>query len=256
VDNTPSYFARVYSHHKDIAEQDRQNQDEPIDLDRDSTQFVTQKILLKRDRVWASNYFTTGVWSNTDQTGVAAAPGANQFLQWNQAAATPIDDIKNRALQMWSITGFRPNKLVVGPRVYRVLSDHATIVDRIKYSGGVSPGSPAVITPQAIAAILGVDEVVVPGGVVNTAIKGAADAIDFIFGKAALLVYANPSPSILMPSAGYTFLWTGMSGGANGARIKKWWMDEIESDRVEGEMAFDLKAVATDCGQFFTAAIA
>ncbi len=254
VDNTPNYFANVYAYHKDVAEQDRLNADSPIDLDRDSTSFVAEKLLIRKDRVWAANYFATSIWGNTDQTGVSSSPSTNQFLQWNDAASDPIDTIKARALTIASITGYRPNVIVLGPRVWRVLSDHAMILDRIKYMGSAT--NPAVVTQQAMAAIFELEKILVPWGVYNSAVKGATNAIDFIFGKSALLLYANPSPSILMPSAGYTFIWTGMGGSNNGARIKKWYMDEIESDRIEGQMAFDHKVVASDCGQFFASAVA
>jgi hypothetical protein len=254
VDNTPNYYCRVYAHHKDVAEQDRLNQDQPINLDRDATEFVAQKLLIRRDRVFAANYFAPSIWGNTDQTGVSSSPSSNQFLQWNDAASDPIANIKDRAIEMESVTGFKPNVLCLGPRVFRVLEDHAMLLDRVKYTGGNE--RPAKVSAQAMAAIFGVDRVVVPGGVYNSAAKGATAAVDFIFGKGALLVYANPRPSILMPSAGYTFLWTNMSGGRDGARIKKWWIEEIESDRIEGEMAFDLKIVNSDCGQFFASCVA
>jgi len=80
--------------------------------------------------------------------------------------------------------------------------------------------------------------------------------VDFIFGKGALLAYANPAPSILMPSAGYTFLWTGLYGGEDGYRVTKWWEQRIKSYRIEGETGFDHKVVASDMGQFFDQCIA
>ena len=77
--------------------------------------------------------------------------------------------------------------------------------------------------------------------------------MNFIFGdEQALLTYSERSPGIMKPSAGYTFSWTGMRGaGANGGRIKRFRMEHLESDRVEIEMAFDQKQVASDLGAFF-----
>ena len=65
-------------------------------------------------------------------------------------------------------------------------------------------------------------------------------------------MYSNPSPSLLTPSGGYTFAWTGLFGGAAaGARIKRFRMEALASDRIESEMAWDQKLVAPELGVFF-----
>lgn len=249
---TDSYFCDVWAVHKDIADQDRANQDSPIiDLDRDATEFITRDLLLRRELSWVNAYFKTGLWANTDQTGVAAAPGANQFLQWNQTAATPIEDISAQRLVIGEKTGYKPNTLVLGPRVYETLKNHPEFTDRIKYT------QTGIVTPALIAAVLDIDQVLIPAAIQNTALEGAADAFSFIYSKSAFLAYAAPSAGILQPSAGYTFNWTGYLGaGAGGNRMKRFRMEQIASDRLEAEIAFDQKVVATDLGVFFATAIA
>ena len=56
---------------------------------------------------------------------------------------------------------------------------------------------------------------------------------------------------------GYTFLmWVGLFGaGALGTRILRFRMEHLKSDRVEGEMAYDQKVVAAECGAFMTGVI-
>lgn len=251
IDNTPSYFARKYGYHKDITEEDRANSDAPLNPDQDAMEFITQKLLIKRERIWAANYFTTGVW--TDKTGVASAPAANQFLQWNDANSTPILDIKEQKTAVLGGTGFEPNVLVLGAEVYDQLCEHPDIVDKIKYS------QKGVVTPDLLAGILDIPKILVAKAVVNTAARGATDAVGFIHGKGALLVYAAPRPAIKMPSAGYSFAWTGLLGaGAFGNRISRIempWLGE-GTERIEGEMAFDMKVVAADLGVYFATAVA
>lgn len=250
VDNTPTYFADVFAVHKDVDDQTRANADAPIVLDRDATEYVTQQLLLKREKTWATTNFTTGVWG-TDLTGVAAAPAAGQFLQWNDAASTPVEDITNEGVNIASLTGFRPNVLVLSPRVFNTLKNHPDILDRIKYT------QRGVVTADILAGLFEVDRVLVPWGVENLAAEGLAGDFNFIFGKHALLVYSNPRPSILQPSAGYTFTWSGLLGaGAAGNRVKSFRMEHLSADRIEGEMAYDQKVVAADLGTFFSNAIA
>jgi hypothetical protein len=251
---TDNYNAEVRAVHKDIADQDRANQDSPIiDLDRDATVFITRDILLRRELDWVTKYFATGIWhgANPDQTGVAAAPAANQFLQWNQSASTPIEDITAQRLRIAETTGYNPNTLVLGPRVWEKLKNHPEFLDRIKYT------QKGIVTTDLLAATLDIERVLIPMVVNNTAADGATDSFGFGYGKAALLCYAAPSPGVLQPSAGYTFSWTGYLGAsAGGSRIKRFRMEELASDRVEAELAYDQKVVSQDLGVFFTAAVA
>lgn len=267
VDSTPSYFADPWALHKDIDDQLRANADEPLDFDRDTTLYLSQQALINREVQWAANYFTTGLWTGAavDVTGVSASPAGNSVLQWNDPNATPIVDIRGYATRVQQATGFRPNKLVLGRQVWDKLEDHPTITDRIKY--GASPGAPAIITKQAVAALAEIDDVVVMESIKNTGNEAdaqntagtpnAGEVSAFIGGKAALLVYANPTPSIMQPTGGYTFSWTGLLGAGNmGQRISRFRMEHLKADRVEIEMSYAQKLVAAELGVFFNTLIA
>jgi hypothetical protein len=90
----------------------------------------------------------------------------------------------------------------------------------------------------------------------NTAKKGKTDSMSLMYGKHAMLAYANPSPSIDQPSAGYTFSWKGYFGAsASGLRIKQFRIEPKEVDRIEGEMATDMKITAADLGAFMYRAV-
>lgn len=248
--STETYAAIVYAIHKDVDDQLRANADPAVDPDADATEWVTRQLLLKRERVWADAFFKTAVWTG-DQTGVAATPGANQFLQWNDVNSNPIEDIKAQIIAVQKRTGFRPNVLVLGPETHNKLSDHPDVVDRIKYT------ERAIVTADLLAALFGVERVVIPAAIENTALEGAADSLAFIYSKAALLVYAAPRPSLLQPSGGYIFGWTGYAGAAAfGGRVLSFRMDALKADRVEGELAFAAKLVSADLGAFFATAVA
>src|SRR6185503_16208196 len=70
---TDTYFAHLYAFHQDIPDQVRSNADVPINLDQEATAFVTLKALIKREKLFVSKFFGTGIWT-TDITGVASAP--------------------------------------------------------------------------------------------------------------------------------------------------------------------------------------
>lgn len=244
LDNTPTYFARVYAFHKDIPDQVRSNADAVLSPDREATEYVTHKALIKREKLFAANYFVTGVWTNETTPGNL----------WDTASGTPIEDVRGAKRTVLESTGFEANTLVLGKAVYDALVDHPDIVDRIKY--GQTPGQPAMANIEALMKLLEIERILVMKAIENTAKEGAAASHSFIGGKHALLCYSAPRPGIMTPSAGYTFSWTGFLGaGQEGNRIKRFRLEREESDRVEIQMAFDPKLVAADLGYFFLSVV-
>jgi len=247
---TDNYSADVWAVHKDIDNQTESNTDAPLNLRTDATNWCSLQALLRKDKVWVANYFTTSKWTG-DQTGVAAAPGANQFLQFDQSTSDPFKTIELSRIAIKNRTGYYPNTLVMGAQVWSILKNHATLLDRIKYT------QTGIVSMDLLAGALGLDRVLVASGVENTANEGATASYSFIAGKSMLLVYSAPNPSLMEPSGGYTFSWTGLEGaGAFGNTISTLPAPLIKSERVELEMAFDQKLVAADMGVFFASAIA
>jgi len=245
-----TYYASVYAVHKDLDDQTRANQDAQFNLDRDAVEWVTMNLMIKRDAIFVSKYLVAGVWGR-DRTGVAGVPAGLQFKQWDQAGSTPIDDILAERLIIKQTTGFVPNTLVLGAQVMQTLLRHPTVIELIKYT---QTGIP---TEDLLAGLFRVDRVVDADTVENIAPEGGAFSASFQVGKVALLCYSAPSPGLLRPSAGYIFGWTGLLGsGAVGSTISKFRMPAIKSDRVEGEMAWDMKLVGADLGTFWSAAVA
>lgn len=247
VEASDPYYCRIWSFHNDVTEQDRANFDDPLDADRDATDFVSQKMLLKRETQWAQRYFQPSVWT-TEIEGSASTEDATHTLKWTNPASDPISVITRQAVVMAEKTGYKPNKLVLSPYAYNALCNHEVILDRIKFT------QKGLVTADLLASLFGVDEVLVAWGIVNNAAHGDDENMQFIMGKHALLCYANPRPGLKKPSAGYIFTWTGYAGAsAFGSRIVRLPMDMLGlgTERIEGEIAFDAKIIAQDLGVFF-----
>lgn len=258
VDNTPSYYCDVWGVHHDVHDQIRANADSVIAPDRDATNLLSMQALLRKEVSWASSFFTTGIWT-TDITGVASSPTGSQRLQWNDANSDPIKDISDGKRVVNESTGFEPNKLTMGRAVYDALKLHPDIVDRIKYGGQAASGSgnPARVNVQSLAALFEVEEILVMNAIRNTANEGQTNAHSYIGGKNALLTYSPGSAGLQVPSAGYTFSWTGYLGASDrGARVSSFRMPHLKSDRVELEMSFQQKLIAADLGYFFATIVA
>lgn len=245
VANDP-YYCKKHAFHKDVTPEERANYDEPLNADVDASDFVSQKMLIRREMQWASNYFKTGVWGK--EISGAASAGTGQVVYWDEATSDPIGDITGESVAMASVTGYKPNTLVLSPYVFNALKNHEDILDRIKYT------QKGIVTADLLATLFEVEHVYVAWSVVNSAIKGASDSVNFIMGKHALLCYSNPAPALKKPSAGYIFAWTGLDGsGSYGNRIVRLPMDMLGlgTERIEGEIAFDAKKICADLGTFF-----
>lgn len=251
--STAPYYAPVYAFHKDVGPQTRANTDVPLNADRDATIFVTERMLLKREILVCAKALAVSTW-----TGSSTSGDFTPSPQWNLANSTPIEDITTQTWAIQATTGKFPNRFILGPRVWQVLSNHDEVIQRIKYT------QRAVVTTDLLASLIappGVDDfqVLVAAAIINNAAQGAADSFGYIAPtKDALLLYSAPSPGIMVPSAGYIFTWTGLLGsGAFGSRISQIPipLHGIGTVRIEGELAFSTNVIGTDLGAFFLNAV-
>ena len=244
-----SYMCEVWAFHKDIDAQTEANYDEPLDANRDATEFVTQRLLLKRDKLFIDNFLTTSVWDNDKQGG----DGTNDFEEWNDFTnSDPIGDVTGWRRAVKKETGLKPNKLLIGGLVWDKIKDHPDILERIKYTREALN-----INPSLVARAFDLDDIVIAEAIEATNNEGATAAYDHMVGKQGLLYYQPSRPTILQPAAGYIFAWTGYAGSnAYGIAVDSFYMRNIKSRRIEGEMAFDIKKVGADLGVYLYDVIA
>lgn len=254
VDSNNTYFADVRASRHDIPLQTLANADAALNLEQAGAQLVTHQLLIEKEVDWTSSFFTTGVWT-TDVTGVASSPASGEVIQWSDATSSdPIGDIRTAIDTIEESTGFTPNTLVLGKQVFSALIDNPDIVDRVKYSGGVGNANPASVNEQTLAQLFGLDRVMISRAIQNTAAEGLTNSHSFIAGKNALLTYVPENPGLLTPTGGYTFSWRGFLNQTNdfGMATKRYSIDELEAEVIEGQMAYDHKLVSGDLGYFWS----
>jgi len=249
--STGTYSADVWAFHKDVGDQTVANADAPLNPLREATEFVTRRLLLRKEIQFVSDFFTTGVWAD-DVTGVAGAPSSGETKQWSDySSSDPINDIEAGKSEILSSTGMEANTLVLGYEVFRQLKNHPDLVDRIKYT------SSQTITEDMLARMFDLDRVLVAKAVKATNNEGASEAYSFAYGKSALLCHTASAPGLLTPSAGYTFAWTGVSGGIGSTiGVSSFRMESLKAERVEAEMAFENKVIGADLGYFWNTIVA
>lgn len=243
------YYCRKYAYHYDITEEERVNYDKPLDVERDTVEWLGHKMLLKREIDFASKFFKTGVWKN--DTNKSAD-------KWSSQTSDPVKDVNNAMLEMAEETAVKPNFAIMSPDVFYALKNHEGIMDRIKYT------QKGIITLDLIASLFELDRIFVPWAVYNDEAQvpkmtEPADSetkinMNFIYKGCMLLGHCAGRPSLKAPTAGYIFAWTGLEGAsAYGNRMVRIKMDQLGlgTERFEMEMAYDMKVISKDCGHFF-----
>ena len=242
-----SYICKRWDLHTDIDDEARANADSVFNLDATTTRSLTNKALIRQDASFVEKYMTVGKWA-TDLVGTT------DFVKWSDDASDPVEVVESVKLKMLLLTGHEPNKCTMSYDVAQKLKTNPSIIDRIKYSGGISNDKPVNVSMQAIGNLFGM-EIIVSKAIKNTAEEGKPMTGALLVTNTVLFTYSPSAPSLFDMSAGYIFSWEGLLKSQNGMRIKKFRMEHLESDRIEMQTCWDDKLVSNGCGALLTAVI-
>lgn len=220
------------------------NQDTAIDLERTAAEWLGDQFMLNRESKMVADFFKTGVWA-TDRTLTAA----QQWSNYDDPASDPIGHVQTGKQTVKKATGATPNTLVIGSEVLDTLERHPQLLEIYKHT------SVPILSKEQIAAALKVDRIEVGNAVENTANEGATFSGSFMWGKKAMLLYITPTPGLMTPNAGYTFVWPIDNGGLD-VQVSTIREDSRDRDFLKAKHAFDQKAVATDLGYFIESVVA
>ena len=255
--STDSYNCRVYAIAEAIDDQQRANADAPISQmpDLGAAMRVAGKIALRMERRWVERCFTTGVWKGSTKSGGADLDGSTaDFTQFaSPSTGSPVSVLREQIFHLAKIAPMEEIVLTLAPDVARVLLDHDDFIDRL------TDNEDRNLTPGKMANILGIGRVVIPMAGYSSVKETQPSAGNtpnqnsFVFSDDAMLLsWAPAAPSIKEPSAGYTFAWEGLTGSMEGQRILRYRDENVHSDIIEAQGAFDPKVTAPEFGIFFT----
>jgi hypothetical protein len=240
VNTSDTYFADNFAFKDDIPDELRANYDQPFDPDNDSVLLVTEKLKLRREKSWAADFFTTGIWTPTGSDTNFATTATTQWSDY--ANSDPIGDVEAGREAIYSSTGRDPNKLIIGRGVWAKLKHHPDLIERIKYT------QKAILTEDLVASLLEIPRLMIGKAIENTTKEAAStQTYAYIYGKHALLLYTPPNPGLRVPSAGYTFHWSKFGGISYIRRIRD---EKGQYDRIEGHTFYDQKYIGQDLGYF------
>jgi hypothetical protein len=246
VDVTDTYWAVNNALGGDIPNELIDNQDAPFQLEQDVARLVQSIIELRRERLFASTHMATSQW------------GADQSLaaKWSDyGSSTPITDLRAAIRTIRRRVGQKGNKVILGDLVWQRLEDHPNIIARLSDDSFKMP------TRADLARLLelpGEDSILVGESMYTTSPEGTAEAsVTYadVWADDALVVYVPPVPSLMSPSAGYTFVWRN-SIVPNGMQFVRSMEDTKAKKRtVEVHTYFHQKKVVAAAGQYIDDAV-
>ena len=209
---------------------------------------------IHQDRIFANNYFKSGVWKQEFSGVDSTTPTDKQFIKFSNGNSDPVAFIDEKKTDIHGETGRMPNRLALGVNVFNALKKHPAILERVKYGG--STANPASVTLNVLAQLFEVDRVTVPLSIMNKAGLGQVADMQYIGDpNAFLLAYATDAPSIEEPSAGYIFTWDMLGNGNIFPVLNYLGENGTHSEFIEGLMAMDMKKTADDLAMFFKDAV-
>lgn len=232
--STSTYLLSQHSLVDYISDRDQENY-EVADLRTAVTEELTDMILLRMEKSVA-DLFTSTSWSQNQSLSAAQ--------QWSLDTTTsnPIVRMDTGTSTVLEQSGMMPNYAIIPHKVMLAAKNHQSVLDRVKYVS-------ADVTPQMLAGLFDLPEILVPKAVLDSAAEGITSSIAPIWGDNVFIGYKAPSPSVMRPSAGYIF--------RNAIPLVKRWREESrQSEAIEVNMMYQPKILASLAGYLFRDVIA
>lgn len=235
-DVTTGTYVLVQHSLKDyVSDRDAENYD-ISDLRADTTEFLTDKILLRLEQDVA-NLFVNQTSSGNTNASWSLKHSLSTAQQWSLDTVTsnPIPQMDTAATVVLENSGQVVNYAMIPHRCMIAAKNHSSVIDRIKYTS-------ADITPAMIAGLFDVPQILVGKAVIETSVEGATStSISPIWGDNVFVGYKPAKASPMTPSAGYIFK-------NNIPMTKRWRVEERQSEAIEVNLHYQPKVVASLAG--------
>lgn len=197
-----------------VTDEDRKAQDNQVQLEQTTVENVTELLMLDRelrvrDLVTDATIYPSG--------HVQTLSGTSQWSDPDNS--TPVKDVQDAKAQLRSI-GIVPNTMILPQAVLDALQFNKDILDRIRYT------ERGIVTVDILRALFGIENILVPASVYNTANAGQAANLVDVWGDIVWIGYVTARPGLKTMSFGYTFEY-------RGREVRRWREDDVKSDFFE-----------------------
>ena len=207
-----------------IDNRDRTRYRNILDLEQVSTARAMDVVMRNQEQRVADLVFNTTTWSG-------ASLYTDITTTWATAAtAVPLTDVESAVQKVYDNSGLWANALVINRKVFRLLRNCATIIDRIQAAGAGDKVKASDITEAMLAAAFDLDRVIVAGSSKNTAAEGQAATPAQIWSSSfAMVCRVATSNDMREPCIGRTFHWS-EDGSSIGGTVEQYYEEQSRSD--------------------------
>lgn len=232
-----TFYCQEHALQMAVTDEEREVVDSPFQPESDAAMLVTSKILLGRELAMQTMVTTAANYA----TGMSTT-FSEGTTQWNDytGSSHPITNIRTAMRAVHKKVFMEPNTAIIPYLVMSYLEDHPDIIARIQYS------ERAILTPEIIQAVFGIQRVIVPGVGVATGTVGAlgnALTVGYLWGDDVVLAWVPPAAGIKTPAFGYEFAWT---YGGTPMVTDRWREEKRKSDIIRTSRRYDLKLVGVE----------
>lgn len=165
-----------------------------------------------------------------DVVFAATVPTTAATAAWNAAGGKPLTDLETAIEAFYDRNGMLPNALIMGRKAAAALPLNAEVTGRF-------PGAPMLAWQSvldSIAALIGIDRVIIGTAVRNTAAKGNAKSISGIFPAThvALALVAPQGAPVETACVGRSLVWS--EDGADDIIIENYYWEPTRSEIYRG----------------------
>jgi hypothetical protein len=241
LSNSP-YFCDDHSLKDAISDEELANSDS-TDVEVNTVENLTDAILLDFELRVAN--LVLGPGSPVPCTTLSGTSQWSDYIN-----SDPIAAAEAQKTAIKQAIGASANTLAVSYPVYSALRQHPRIIDRFKYT------QVGVLQADHLKAAFDVDNFWVMGAEYDTANEGQTPALNFVWGKSAILAYIPSEPRRREPALGYTFRWLFGAPELGGTLTKRYRVESRTADIVEVHRYDDAQVVAPQAAIAFLNACA
>jgi hypothetical protein len=180
--------------------------DPGINLDRASTELVTNTLMMEQEIVIAEKFFKAGVWG-LDYSGVdeeaEVDPATKKFLQFDKIGSQPREVFKALKIAL-DRKAMEPNLCVMSKPVFETLRVHPELLNW--FASYATPGiALSELTEDIVARALGLPKIVVAGAKYATSEENVAVAdivLDYIFDSQGIWLGHIDEPGLMSANSG------------------------------------------------------
>lgn len=232
--STDTYYCDEYGYHELISDRERDNSDEPLRPDYDTTEHITECLLLDREYRFAQAVLDN---TNTEWGAFASSHFVNLAEAWSDpASADPRTDIYNGKRFVFRDSRRQANMMAVPTDVAFQMSLIESLDELRKYTDA------GLLTNSGLPSNLFGLRVSEAQSTFDAAFDGADEDFEETWGNNVLICYVNPQKT------GLKTLTFSLTMQKRPMQVKKWREEPRSSDIIEITHIEDRKIIAPACG--------